>query len=167
MTDDAKVRAGSQTVLRDPMTLAPRIGASYPAPYAELCRGREKRALGDAVGLSHYGVNLVHLPPGQATAHRHWHAQEDEFIYVLDGEVVLITDAGEETLRAGMAAGFPAGNADGHCLINRSDTVAVLLEVGDRSEAETVHYPDIDLHGQGKPGGGFSFTYKDGRPYED
>jgi len=163
MTDDGK-KAG---VLRDAMTLAPRVGASYPAEFSELCAGREKRALGNAVGLSHYGVNLVHLPPGQATAHRHWHENEDEFVYILEGELVLVTDAGEEVLTAGMCAGFPAGAPDGHCLVNRSDKVAMLLEVGDRAAREVVHYPDIDLHGEGSPADGFAFTHKDGRPYGD
>jgi uncharacterized cupin superfamily protein len=163
MTDKPK----TPTSLTDPMALPPRIGASYPEAFAESCRGRVKRALGNAVGLTHFGVNLVHLPPGQATSQRHWHEQEDEFVYVLEGEVVLVTDAGEETLTAGMAAGFPAGAANGHCIVNKSDAVAVLLEVGDRTNGETVHYPDIDLHGRGTPGGGFSFTHKDGRPYGD
>mgnify|MGYP002633219695 CR=1 FL=1 len=156
---------GHPLVLRNPMTLKPRIGASYPEPFGKLCAGREKRALGNAVGLSQFGVNLVHLPPGQATSQRHWHDKEDEFVYVLEGEVVLLTDAGEETLSAGMAAGFPGGAANGHCVINRSNAVAVLLEVGTRSDGDTVNYSDIDLHGKGSPGGGFSFTHKDGRPY--
>jgi uncharacterized cupin superfamily protein len=163
MSSDAKVR----TTLRDPMALEPRIGASYPEAFAEICRRREKRALGNAVGLNHFGVNLVHLPPGQATSQRHWHEQEDEFVYVLEGEVVLVTDAGKETLSVGMAAGFPASAANGHCIVNKSAAVAVLLEVGTRTTGETVHYPDIDLHGRGTPGGGFSFTHKDGRPYGD
>jgi len=163
MSNDKKTAA----VLRDAMTLEPRVGASYPAEFSDLCAEREKRALGNAVGLSHYGVNLVHLPPGQATAHRHWHEKEEEFVYVLQGELVLVTDAGEQTLTAGMCAGFPAGAPDGHCLINRSDETAVLLEVGDRAQGEVVHYPDIDLHGEGLPAGGFSFTHKDGRPYGD
>ena len=163
MTTDSK----TQRSLKDTMALPARVGASYPEAFAEICRLREKRALGNAVGLTHFGVNLVHLPPGQATSQRHWHEQEDEFVYVLQGEVVLVTDAGEETLSAGMAAGFPAGVADGHCIVNKSDGVAMLLEVGDRTTGETVHYPDIDLHGRGTPGGGFSFTHKDGRPYGD
>ncbi len=163
MSGDSKV----QSSLRDPMALKARVGASYPEAFAEICRGREKRALGNAVGLTHFGVNLVHLPPGQATSQRHWHEQEDEFVYVLEGEVVLVTDGGEETLTAGMAAGFPAGAANGHCIVNKSNAVAKLLEVGDRTSGETVHYPDIDLHGRGTPGDGFSFTHKDGRPYGD
>jgi uncharacterized cupin superfamily protein len=123
-----------------------RFGTGYPEPFASVCAGRKKWRLGDAVGLTQFGVNLLRLPPGQWSAQRHWHHHEDEFIYVLDGEVVLVTDAGEETLTAGDCAGFKAGVADGHCLQNRSDREAVLLEVGTRRpDGDSVDYPDIDL----------------------
>lgn len=151
-------------VLVDPSTLEPRVGAAYPAPFAHICKAREKRALGDAVGIAKFGVNLTRLPPGAASGQRHWHVKEDEFVYVLEGEVMLATDAGETVLKAGMAAGFPAGVADGHQLINKSDRDAVFLEVGDRDPADTVEYPDIDMKGA-KIDGKWTFAHKDGTPY--
>src|SRR5690606_1964700 len=95
-------------------------GSGYPSPYDAPCAGRQRRRLGDAAGLSGFGVNLLRLPPGAWSSQRHWHAAEDEFIYVLEGEVVLVTDHGEETLHAGDCSGFPAGDANGHHLQNRS-----------------------------------------------
>ena len=146
----------------DPMTLEPRVGSSYPAPFDAPCREREKRALGDALGLTHYGVNLVHMGPGAWSAQRHWHSHEDELVYVLEGELTLVTEAGEQRLGPGMAAGFPAGAADGHHLINQTAATAVYLEVGDRSTEDQVDYPDIDLFlSKGRPG----FTKKTGEPY--
>ena len=103
----------------DPKSVTPRRGSIYPAPFGEPLAGREKRALGDPLQLTQFGVNLVTLAPGAWSSQRHWHANEDEFIYVLEGEVTLVTDAGETILGPGMAAGFPAGKADGHHLINR------------------------------------------------
>lgn len=148
----------------DPATARARTGSGYPEPFRAAAGGREKRALGDAVGLSRYGVNLVRLPPGALSSQRHWHTDEDEFVYVLEGEVELVTDGGAQTLTAGTCAGFPAGRADGHHLINRSARDAVYLEIGDRSEADECHYPDIDLHL--KPiDGEFRYTHKDGTPY--
>lgn len=129
----------------DPQSLAPRLGSAYPAPFGDPLAGREKRALGDALHLTQFGVNLVTLAPGSWSSQRHWHANEDEFVYVLEGEVILVTDAGEQTLRPGMAAGFPAGNADGHHLINRSEKPALYLEVGTRAKTEEAHYSDIDM----------------------
>ena len=123
-----------------------RFGTGYPEPFAGPCAGRKKWRLGDAAGLTQFGVNLLRLPPGQWSAQRHWHRQEDEFVHVLEGEVVLVTDAGEETLTAGDCAGFKAGVADGHCLQNRSQREAVLLEVGSRHPGgDGVEYSDIDL----------------------
>ena len=104
----------------DPAKVAAVIGTSYPPPFDEPCRTRERRRLGDAAGLTQFGVNLLTLPPGSWSAQRHWHSHEDEFVTVLEGEVVLVTDAGEETLRRGDAAGFKAGDRDGHCFQNRS-----------------------------------------------
>src|SRR5262245_52234549 len=95
----------------DPVGVKTRVGTSYPSPYAEPCAGREKRALGDAVGLTQFGVNLVRVPPGVWSAQRHWHSREDEFVYVVEGELVLVTESGEQVLHAGMVAGFPAGKA--------------------------------------------------------
>jgi len=145
------------------MSVAPRRGSSYPQPFAEQIAGREKRALGDALGLTQLGVNLVTLAPGAWSSQRHWHAEEDEFVYVLEGEVTLVTDAGEQVLGPGMAAGFPAGKADGHHVINRSDKPARYLEAGTRAETEVAHYSDIDLMAR-KEKGRFVFTRKNGEP---
>jgi uncharacterized cupin superfamily protein len=146
------------------MSVPPRLGSIYPAPFADRLAGREKRALGDALRLTQFGVNLVTLPAGAWSSQRHWHAHEDEFIYVLQGEVTLVTDTGQKTLKAGMAAGFPAGKADGHHLINQSDNPALYLEVGTRAENEVAQYSDIDMVAR-KEGGRFVFTYKNGDPY--
>lgn len=148
----------------DPETVAPRRGSGYPAPFAEAVAGRAKRALGDALGLSQFGVNHVTLDPGAASSQRHWHAVEDEFVLVLEGEFVLVTDAGERVLRAGMAAGFPAGRPDGHQLVNRSDKPAVYLEIGTRAATEQVEYSDIDMLAR-KEGGRLVYTHKSGEPY--
>ncbi len=146
----------------DPSSVKPRMGSSYPAPFDEPCRDRQKRALGEALGLTNYGVNLVQMPPGAWSAQRHWHSHEDEFVYVLEGELTLVTEDGEQVLGPGMVAGFPAGKADGHHLVNKTETTAVYLEVGDRSDDDEVHYPDIDLTlPPGRPG----FTRKNGEPY--
>ena len=148
----------------DPERLLEDLDTDYPPPFDAKMKGRRKRVLGDAVGLTSYGVNLVVLPPGAWSSQRHWHSHEDEFVYVVSGEVVLVTDAGEEPLTAGMAAGFPAGRADGHHLINRSSAEASYLEVGDRRPgADTCSYPDIDLH---LPAGAtYRYTRKDGSSY--
>src|SRR5579885_2468584 len=112
----------------DPQTLSAVTGTTYPAPYDKPCRTRGRKRLGDAAGLTQYGVNLLRLPPGAWSSHRHWHSEQDEFVYVLAGEVVLVTDAGEEILKAGDCAGFKAGERDGHHLQNRSGAEALLLE---------------------------------------
>jgi uncharacterized cupin superfamily protein len=148
----------------DPKSLKPRLGSVYPAPFGDPLAGREKRALGDALHLTQFGVNLVTLAPGSWSSQRHWHANEDEFIYVLDGEVTLVTDAGEQVLGPGMAAGFPAAKADGHHLINRSSAPVLYLEVGTRAETEEAQYSDIDMVGR-KANGRFVFTHKNGEPY--
>ncbi len=139
------------------------LGSRYPAPFDAPCSARVRQRLGDAAALADFGVNLLRLPPGAWSSQRHWHLAEDEFVYVLEGEVVLATGAGEQILRAGDSAGFKAGVPDGHHLQNRSARDAVLLEIGSRNPAEdAVDYPDIDLH---VSRGGSSFTHKDGRPY--
>ena len=148
----------------DPMSVPPRLGSIYPAPFGDKLAGREKRALGDALRLTQFGVNLVTLPAGAWSSQRHWHAHEDEFIYVLQGEVTLVTDTGQKTLTAGMAAGFPARKADGHHLINQSDNPALYLEVGTRAENEVAQYSDVDMVAR-KEGGRFAFTHKNGDPY--
>ena len=139
------------------------LGSGYPAPYDEPCRQRRRVRLGDAAGLTQFGVNLLRLPPGVWSSQRHWHTAEDEFVYVLEGEVVLISDAGEEVLRAADCAGFKAGECDGHHLLNRTDKDAVLLEIGSRSpDSDGVDYPDIDLVIRA---GARAFLRKDGTPY--
>ncbi len=126
---------------------------------------RAKRALGDAFGLSRYGVNLVDLSPGTWSSQRHWHTHEDEFIYVISGHLTLITDVGEQILTAGMVAGFPAGDSDGHHLINKSDETASYLEIGDRNTQDEAFYPDIDLLYKRNDEGEHEFTNRDGLPY--
>ena len=148
----------------DVAALAPIIGTLYPTPFDQPCRARERRRLGDAAGLTQFGVNLLRLRPGSWSSQRHWHTADDEFVYVIAGEVVLVTDAGEEVLRAGDAAGFKAGETDGHHLQNRSATDALVIEIGARGDADGVHYPDIDLL---VPPGvrPVTFTRRDGTPY--
>jgi uncharacterized cupin superfamily protein len=150
----------------DPATLTPRIGTLYPPPFHVPCVARERTPLGDAAELTQFGVNLLRLPPGAWSSQRHWETHEDEFVFVLSGEVVLVTDAGEEVLRAGEAAGFKAGDPDGHHLQNRSGADALVLEIGSRVEANTAHYPDIDLVAiaAGSPA---LYTHRDGTPYPD
>jgi uncharacterized cupin superfamily protein len=145
----------------DPASVEARQGSSYPPDLAHFAAGRSKRKLGDVAGLTNFGVNLVHLPPGAWSSIRHWHSHEDEFVYIIEGEAVLITDAGEQTLGAGMAAGFPAGVADGHHLINRTDAMVIYLEVGARREEDDCFYPDADLQYRHQDG---VFTRKDGSP---
>jgi len=120
-------------------------GSSYPAPFDKPCAERLRKRLGDAGGLSDFGVNLLTLPPGVWSSQRHWHSKEDEFVYVLSGEVTLVSDVGEQVLRAGDCAAFPKGDANGHHLINKSNAVAMCLEVGTRSKDDFCTYPDIDL----------------------
>jgi uncharacterized cupin superfamily protein len=117
----------------------------YPQPYTSITDGREKAALGNVAGLTQFGVNLTRLKPGAASALRHWHEQEDEFVYVIEGELILQEDDGETVLKPGDAAGFKAGSGIAHCLINRTQRDAVYLEVGTRAKSERVHYPDVDF----------------------
>lgn len=150
----------------DPSTAPEGSGSRYPAPFDQPCRQRTWRRLGDAAGLTQFGVNLVRLPPGTWSSQRHWHAEEDEFVHVLEGEVVLVTDAGEEPLRKGESAGFKAGVRDGHCLQNRSTADAVILTVGSRNDADHGEYSDIDMKfGSGRYAGKGGYTKKDGTPY--
>ena len=149
----------------DPMSLAPRTGSGYPEPYRSRVLPREKRALGDPLGLTKIGINHTTLPPGKESSMRHWHTLEDEFIYVLSGEVVVRTDGGEQVLTAGMCAGFPASadgkTGDGHQLINRSSEPVVYLEISNRAKGDTAFYPDVDLRFHGL-GADPMFTRKDG-----
>jgi uncharacterized cupin superfamily protein len=147
----------------DPSSVRTVTGSLYPSPYDVPCATRVRRRLGDAAGLAQFGVNLTRLPAGAWSSQRHWHSAEDEFIYVLEGELVLVTDGGEEILRAGDCAGFQGGTPDGHQLQNRSGKDAVYLEIGSRRiEHDEVSYPDIDLR---SPKGRGGFTHTDGRPY--
>lgn len=131
---------------------------------AERLRGREKRPLGDVFGLKNFGVNLTRLAPGAVSALRHAHSRQDEFIYILQGNPVLITDAGRTALSPGICAGFRAGTGDGHHLINESQEDVIYLEIGDRSDGDEGSYPDDDLAARFQ-GGAWSFFHKDGTPY--
>lgn len=142
-----------------------RPGRGYPEPFATRVAGRVRRPLGDFFGLTNFGVNLTRLPPGGMSALRHTHAREDELIYVLDGEPVLVTNAGETQLRPGMCAGFKAGSGDGHHLLNRTSHDVVYLEIGDRNPGDTVIYPDDDIGRALAPDGSRQFVHKDGRAY--
>lgn len=138
-----------------------RRGSNYPSAFAELAGERVKKALGNAGSLNDFGVNLTALPPGAWSSQRHWHDGADEFVYVLSGELMLVTNAGEQVLRAGDCAAFAKNVADGHHLINRSNALATYLEIGTRDASDVCHYPDIDLH----CGSDGSYTHKDGRAY--
>ncbi len=141
-----------------------RTGSRYPAPFNEPCIGRTKYILGDQFGLDQFGVNLAVIEPGSWSSQRHWHEKEDEFVYMLEGELVLVDDAGEHVLSPGMCAGFKAGNGNGHCLKNMTDKRAVYLEVGSRKEGERAHYSDIDMMAVAKDGK-MSFVRKDGSSF--
>ena len=142
-----------------------RNGTAYPPPFDAPCRDRRRRRLGNAVGLTQFGVNRLVLAPGCWSSQRHWHRAEDEFVWVVSGEVVLIENEGEVVLKAGDCAGFPKGVANGHQLVNRSAEPAVILEVGGRNpEQDAVDYPDIDLMIAGD--GDTAYHHKDGTPYE-
>lgn len=148
------------------LDLAPRTGSTYPEPYRSRVLPREKRALGDAFGLGLVGVNLTVLPPGVESSMRHWHEDEDELIYVLDGELVLRTEEGEETLEAGTVVGFKAGVPNAHQFVNRSARPATYLEISNRTPAiGPVHYADVDLALGVDAQGRFAYTHKDGTPY--
>ena len=141
-----------------------RKGTGYPAPFSGASADRIRQRLGNAGGLSDFGVNLMRLPPGNWSSQRHWHSHEDEFVYVLEGELVLIEDDGETVLRAGDCAAFPKDSGNGHHMINRSDAIAVYLEVGSRSPDDLITCSDIDMMSPASDGG---FLHKDGTPYPD
>ncbi|MGB6606036.1 MAG: cupin domain-containing protein [Steroidobacteraceae bacterium] len=150
----------------DPRGATAVSGTSYPEPYRSRISGRQRRRLGDALGLTRVGINQTTIAPGKESSMRHWHTHEDEFVYVLAGELVLRTGSGEQVLTAGMCAGFPAGYEDGHQLINRTDRDAVYLEVSNRHPEDTAYYsdPDVDMvwsapHARG------TITHRDGTPY--
>jgi uncharacterized cupin superfamily protein len=139
-----------------------RKGTGYPAEFNALSAERVRQRLGAAAGLTDFGVNLTRLPPGCWSSQRHWHSHEDEFVYVLEGELALVEDGGETLLRAGDCAAFPKGTRNGHHMINRSGAMAVYLEVGSRSPADVTICSDIDMMSTNADG---RFTHKDGRPY--
>lgn len=139
-----------------------RKGTGYPAPFDEPCAERARRRLGDAAGLRDFGVNLMTLPPGGWSSQRHWHSHEDEFVYVLEGELTLVEDDGETRLRAGECAAFPKGSGNGHHLKNLSSVVAIYLEVGSRDPGDLTTCSDIDMMSSSADG---RFVHKDGSPY--
>jgi uncharacterized cupin superfamily protein len=149
----------------DPKDLPEQSSTGYPEPYKSRVAGRHKRRLGDAAGLKNFGVNLTRLDPGAESSMRHWHTKQDEFIYVLEGEVTLVTDAGRQKLTPGMAAGFPAGRADGHQLANETRKPALYLEIGDRTPGDGATYSDVDLAAH-LVDAKWVFTHKDGSPYK-
>jgi uncharacterized cupin superfamily protein len=136
----------------------------YPEPLNRVVIGRERKRLGNAVGLDQFGVNLTTLKPGAASALRHWHEKEDELIYVLQGEIVMVEDGGETVLKPGDAAGFKASTPNGHHLINRTESDVVYIEIGARSKHETAHYPDVDLVAI-RDDNGMRYTRKSGEFY--
>jgi len=148
----------------DVAKLAVDARTNYPAPFDRVVVGRERKRLGNAAGLDQFGVNLTTLKPGAASALRHWHEKEDELVYILEGEVVLVEDDGECVLKAGDTAGFKANNRNGHQLVNRSDRDAIYLEIGTRSKHERVEYPDVDLMVV-RDDNGMRYTHKNGEPY--
>jgi uncharacterized cupin superfamily protein len=140
------------------------VATGYPEPYRAVVAGRLRQRLGNAVGLDQFGVNLTRLKPGAQSSQRHWHAAEDELVFIIEGTVVLCENEGETVLQAGDAAGWKAGVANGHCLINRSTQDAVILEIGTRAPRERAEYPDIDLRAL-KDENGMRYTHKSGEPY--
>jgi uncharacterized cupin superfamily protein len=138
--------------------------STYPPPFNRMVVGRERKRLGNAAGLDQFGVNLTTLKPGAASALRHWHEKEDELVYILEGEVVLIEDGGETILKPGDAAGFKAGVRNGHHLVNKSSRDALYLEIGARSHHERAEYPDVDLLVI-RDEKGARYTRKNGEPY--
>ncbi|TPK68727.1 MULTISPECIES: cupin domain-containing protein [unclassified Mesorhizobium] len=146
----------------DLASLPVRKGSGYPAPFDAPCAGRTRRRLGDAGGLTDFGVNLMTLPPGGWSSQRHWHSHEDEFVYVLEGELTLVEDGGESLLSAGDCATFAKNSGNGHHLINRSSTTALYLEVGSRNPDDVITCSDIDMMSPSSDG---RFLHKDGTPY--
>ena len=158
--------SGESPLAVEAAVAAPRTKPSnYPEPFASMVKGRIKRPLGDLFGLKNFGVNLTTLAPGAVSAAHHRHSRQDEFVYVIKGELTLVTDSGETILRPGMCAGFPAGGT-AHHLVNRSSREGVYLEIGDRTAGDSVTYPVDDLKAALGPDGTWVFTHKDGTPYD-
>ncbi|WP_426700010.1 cupin domain-containing protein [Rhodanobacter sp. Col0626] len=146
----------------DVASVPERRGSDYPTPFDQPVSGRVRQALGKAGGLTDLGVNLMHLPSGQWSSQRHWHTHEEEFVYILSGELILVTGDDEQVLRAGDCAAFPKNVPDGHHLINRQEATAVYLDIGTHSSADACTYSDIDLHAAPEPAG---YSHKDGTAY--
>ena len=151
-------------VIKDPFALEAKTGSGYPGKLAAGFEGRSKRPMTSALGLTQFGINMTTLAPGAMSSLRHWHVKEDECVFIVSGELWLATNDGETKLTAGMAAGFPAGEADGHHLINRSAEAASYLEIGTRSSDEDVTYSDVDLKFI-RANGHVQMTRKSGEPY--
>ena len=149
----------------DPFDVPESNFTSYPESLAPPNRNRWNRRLAVHAGLTNFGVNLTRIVPGGQSSYRHAHTRQDEFVWVLEGEVVLETNGGAQVLQAGTCAGFPAGTGEAHRFVNRSATDVLLLVVGDRTLGDEVHYPDVDLAGRMRDDGVFVFTHKDGAPY--
>ena len=142
-----------------------KTGSIYPAPYAEQMAGRASLRLGQAGGLTQFGVNLVTLDPGARSSLRHWHQNEDEFVMVTEGQLMLVQDDGETPMGPGECAAFPAGDGNGHHFVNRSDRIAQFLVVGSRAPREVATYSDVDMKVE-MAGGKATFTYRDGTPWD-
>jgi uncharacterized cupin superfamily protein len=154
----------SKPATLDPKTITPRTATVYPQEFAGAVKGREKRALGDFFGITQYGVNLTTLAPGSWSAHRHWHENEDEFVFVVEGEITLIDDTGEHLLKPGMCAGFKSGVRNGHHLVNKTETPVTYLEIGTRAPIERAYYPEADMFFE-KDGARTTVTRRNGSPF--
>jgi uncharacterized cupin superfamily protein len=154
-----------KTRIFTPSEVAESNATRYPEAFRAGVEKRHVRRLADHAGLQNFGVNLVRMEPGAISSQRHWHTKQDEFVYMLEGELVLETDAGPQVLKPGMCAGFPAASGDGHRLVNRSPRDAVFLVVGDRLPGDQADYPDIDMQFRRMSDGAMKFTRKDGTPY--
>jgi len=166
VAEDHSGVADNKPVGFDPLGLPESNATSYPQPFRASNQQRWNRRVGDHAGLTNFGVNLTRIAPEGQSSSRHWHTRQDEFVYVLSGEVVLQTDTGEHHLRAGMCAGFPAGKQDGHRFVNRGGADVLLLVIGDRAPGDEIGYPDIDMQGHPGSEGGYRFTRKDGSPLD-
>jgi uncharacterized cupin superfamily protein len=160
-----EAQAMSTAKVFNPMDVPQSNASGYPAPFRESQRKRWNRRLGDYGGLKNFGANHVRVEPGGHSSARHAHSKQDEFVYILEGEFVLVTDAGRKTVGPGTCVAFPAGTGDGHHFLNETDKDAAFLVVGDRTAGDEVIYPDIDLELNAGPDGVKMFKHKDGTPY--